>query len=347
MFEDSPTLWTLGLGGVSYGLYYFNVTGQVQSSVNVTSATRVIRLEEYPKGTFTMNNSAPLYSATMSITGNATLVNYTGFTVNMSCTNPLGTVTNLTVTGGPLLYLGSYIATYMGNYSCQGSAINDTYELHNSTSFEVFCPLGYTIIISNRCYIPLTSVGLNATTVQKYVEIGDYFYLKVTLPRNITFNSMYAYSADGTPTPFTYVVAGGYWYVGYQVRQKAEMVVIQTFDVAGTANGYGTYDLRYNPKPVAAGLSLSLGSVVIYGAIALFLILAAIAIVMIYGAAKSYTRQPSQITPQLKPSHGGAMGRTFGTAHLIIGVAMLVVIAIGLVILYLLATWVLRYLGLI
>jgi uncharacterized membrane protein len=86
---------------------------------------------------------------------------------------------------------------------------------------------------------------------------------------------------------------------------------------------------------------------VIYGAIALFLILAAIAIVMIYGAAKSYTRQPSQITPQLKPSHGGAIGRTFGTAHLIIGVAMLVVIAIGLVILYLLATWVLRYLGLI
>jgi len=347
MFQSTPTLWTLGLGGVPYGNYYFNATGSVQSSVNVTSNTRVISLQEYQKGTFTMNNSLPIYSTTMSIVGNATLVNYTGFTINMTCTNPLGGITPLTVTGGPLIYQGNYIATYMGNYTCWGSAINDTYDLHNSTSFEVFCPAGFTVVIANRCYLPLTAVGLNATTVQKYVDLGDYFYLKVALQRNITFNSMYAYSADGTPIAFTYATAGEYWYVGYQVRQKSEEVVIQTFDVTGTANGYGTYVISYNPKPASTWWLSSISAFGAYGAITIALIIVIIAIIMIYSASKSYTRQPAQITPQLKPSHGGAIGRTFGTAHLIVGIGLLVAAVVVLAILYLLLTWVLRAFGIL
>ena len=294
MFQSTSTLWTLGLGGVPYGNYYFNATGSVQSSVNVTSNTRVISLQEYPKGTYTMNNSLSYYSEISKIYGYVNLVNFTGYTVNMTCIDSLGDINNISVTGCSPVCIGDYLLKYTGLYTCYSSVINDTYELHNTTTFLVSCPL---ILNKNSSYYCFRDLNVYTELLNRYYDIGDDIIIWVNISDQKKSNQVYAFGSDNTTQEFYYLYSKDLWFTYFTIKQKQDIVQVQSY-YSGVITGIGEVTITINPLPIPRGVieqiisNLPVFVWVIIGVIFLYIVIRFLISIFLFWLGRKIIKKP-------------------------------------------------------
>jgi len=219
--------------------------------------------------------SSNAYDATANFTADAlatTVDDYTGVTID--CTTPLTTTFGLTVTNITTMWAGQFVINETGSWNCTALAYNGTDTEFNTSTFIVVCPTSKPVLLSNVCYSYITiTVDTNLT----YYDIGDNVTLWADLSNSSLLNSVWVYSADNTTYPFVYSSIRDKWYIYYNVKQKQEVLIVQSFAIDGNVTGVGEYILTYNPITVTNSTFESLWKDILYmaaiGGIGLLVIL--------------------------------------------------------------------------
>jgi len=189
--------------------------------------------------------SSTTYDAAVNFTADASATSVDDYIgVNISCTTPLTTSFDLSVTNTTTMWSGIFTINETGQWNCTALSYNGTDTEFNTSTFSVICPTTKPVLISNICYAYITiSVDTNLT----YYDIGDNVTLWADLTNSSLVNSVWIYSADNTTASFTYSSIRDKWYIYYRVRQKQEILIVQSFAVGGNVTGVGEYVLTYNP----------------------------------------------------------------------------------------------------
>lgn len=165
-----------------------------------------------------------------------------------------------------------------GTWNCTSKAFNLTSYETNETVFLVACPSWKTINYDFICYERLNPV-VDANT--SYFDVGDNITLRVTLSSSSQANDVWLFSADNTTYQFIYSLPRNNWYVYYKVKQKQEVLSVQSF-VNGTVDGVGDLVLTINPNPpspsIFEGMFRELGFFVI---VVLVVVLAIVVIIVV------------------------------------------------------------------
>jgi len=247
MFENTPMNWVINLTSIPFGSYYYSVTGSNQYLSNGTSEIRNITFSPYEEGSLLIfTNQTPTYNSSIYVYVDTQYVNFTNYILNASCLNPLNQTVILSLSNISSLYYDILNLQYEGNYTCQTSAVNQTYSLHNTTSFTVSCPSGYTPF-NHICYIHLF-LSFNLFTNQTYYDIGDTVLIWCNATRNSTINEIWVFSSSGSPYNMTYLLTKNMWYTYYPISQKQEYITSYSYSDTGQATGFGDIIITYNPS---------------------------------------------------------------------------------------------------
>jgi hypothetical protein len=175
-----------------------------------------------------------------------------------------------------------------GTWIIYATVFNDTSSETNSTTITVTCPTWKTIDTNHVCYEALAPY---VDTNLSYYDVGDNITLRVNLNSNSVADDVWLYSSDNSTYQFTYSISKGNWYVYYKVRQKQEVLSVQSF-VGGIADGIGDIALTINPNPPTPSMFESMFRDLFYYGIIILFGLAAI-ITLIFTIKYSFSRRQS------------------------------------------------------
>lgn len=195
-------------------------------------------------------NTTPVYNVSNTFYANAneTTINSTSIIgVNQSCVESSG-VHVLSVTNSSNIWSGSILINATGSWNCTATSYNTTDIEENSSVFTLTCPTSQPVPYLYACY---SAISLTLDQNTTYFDVGDNVTLWALETNSTMTASMWLYSADNNTYPFRFSVIKNQWYVYYTVKQKQEILIIQTFTGSGVVTGIGEFTLTYNPGPPA------------------------------------------------------------------------------------------------
>jgi len=192
----------------------------------------------------------------------------------------------VTATNNSDIWTSTITINESGTWIIYATVFNDTSSEINSTTITVNCPSWKTIETNHVCYEALSPY---VDTNLSYYDVGDNITLRVNLNSNSEANDVWLYSSDNNTYQFTYSISKGNWYVYYEVRQKQEVLTVQSF-ISGVADGVGDLALTINPNPPTPSMFESIfRDLFFYGIIILFGVVAVI--ILFFTIKYSFSRE--------------------------------------------------------